>query len=200
MKIRALAITAALALPTLAIADTTTPKAAATEKTAKLTSDEIKIVAHLHHVNQMEIDMGKWAQKTGTATVKGYGETLINDHTSADKDLTAFAKKRGLSSIPADKPTTDAERQDEKDMTIAMAKLKTLKGAEFDKEFLTMMTKDHDKELTKIDAAMGTVTDSELKAMLTTVKPVLQRHSDQARDLQKNAPQASAAPDAPKPR
>lgn len=198
MKLYTLALTAALALPTLAVADPTMPKPSATEKTAKLTSDEIKIVAHLHRVNQMEIDMGKWAQKSGTTTVKGYGEALVNDHTSADRDLTAFAKKRGLASIPADKPTTDAERQDEKDATIAMAKLKTLKGTEFDKELLAAMTKDHDKELAKIDAAMGAVADAELKAMLTTVKPVLQRHADQARDLQKNAPQASMT--APTPR
>jgi putative membrane protein len=191
MKISALIITAALALPALATADSTT-KTTSSDKAAKLSADDTKIVAHLHHVNQMETDLGKWGQKSGTATIKSYCDTLVADHTSSDKDLTAFAKKHGVSSIPADKAMTDADRQDDKDMTIGVAHLKTLKGADFDKEFLNMMASGHDKELTKIDASIGAATAPDLQAMLKTVKPVLQRHADQARDLQRNGPQASA--------
>jgi putative membrane protein len=160
-------------------------------KGEKLSDADIKIIAHLHHVNQMEISLGQVAEKAGTAHVKDYAKTLVSDHQSADKDLTAFAKQHKLMTIPADKPMTDADRQDEKDMTTAMAHLKTLKGADFDKQYLSMMVSGHDKELTKIDVAISGATDSDLKSMLQTVKPVLQRHADQARDLQKS-PQASA--------
>jgi putative membrane protein len=199
MKTRVLTILTALAtsaaVPSLAAADNTAKSADAkmSDKAAKLTADEVKIVAHIHHVNQMEVDLGKWAQKSGSAGVKSYGETLVNEHTSGDKDLTAFAKKHGLSTIPADKPATDADRQDDKDMTVMVAHLKTLKGADFDKEFLNMMATGHDKELAKIDTEIGAATDPDLKTMLTSLKPVLQRHADQARDLQKGSPQASAA-------
>lgn len=169
------------------------------EKGAKLSDADIKIVAHLHHVNQMEIAAGKEAQRQGTAKVKDYANTLITDHQTADKDLTAFAKAHQLATIPADKPTTDAERQDDKDMTQTMAHLKTLKGADFDKAFLNMMVSGHDKELTKIDVSISSTSDQDLKSMLQNVKPVLQRHADQARDLLKN-PQASAdLPAAPHP-
>ena len=205
MLIRALAIVSALALPTLAIADDqnkTNEKTtnSATDKApgkadAKLSDGDVKIVAHLHHVNQMEIDMGKLAQKSGTPAVKSYAETLVNDHQSNDKDLTAFAKQH-RAAIPADKPETDADRQDQKDMTTRVAHLKTLKGAEFDKEFLNMMIAGHDKELAKIDVSIGAASDPDLQTMLKAVKPVLQRHSDQAHDLQKNSPQASASPTA----
>jgi putative membrane protein len=196
MKIHAFAILTALALPALATADTGTT---ATDTATKLTADETKTVAHLHHVNQMEIDMGKLAQKTSSAGVKSYGETLVTDHTSADKDLTALAKKHGLSSIPADKPMTDADRQDDKDMTASIAHLKMLKGPDFDKEFLNMMVTGHDKELTKIDPALSAAVDPELQAMLKTVKPMLQRHADQARDLQKNLQTPSASSTSPTP-
>ena len=165
-----------------------------TDKSAKLSDADVKLVAHLHHVNQMEIELGKLAQKSGTASVKSYGATLVTDHQTADKDLTAFANSHKLATIPADKPETEADKQDAKDMKTNMTKLKTLKAADFDREFLTMMATGHDKELTKIDTAMGTATDADLKTMLGTVKPVLQRHADQARDLQKNPPQASATP------
>jgi putative membrane protein len=158
---------------------------------AKLSDGDTRTMAHLHHVNQMEITLGKEAQRQGTAKVKDYASTLITDHQSVDKDLTAFAKAHKLTAIPADKPMSDAERQDDKDMTQAMTRLKTLKGADFDKAYLTMMASDHDKELTKIDVAISSASDPDFKNLLQGVKPVLQRHADQARDLMKS-PQASA--------
>jgi putative membrane protein len=246
MKIRALAIISALALPTVALADDNAPRptppatdtrtdsdtnktdsakntpgttpdttntpdttmrsdttkadtgnANDSNKTAKLSDGDAKIVAHLHHVNQMEIELGKLAQKTGTTAVKNYGATLVTDHQSADKDLTTFAKSHKLATIPADKPQTDADKQDHKDMQSKMANLKNLKGADFDREFLNMMATGHDKELANIDTAIGGATDADLQTLLKGVKPVLQRHADQARDLQKNAPQASSTPSTP---
>jgi putative membrane protein len=165
----------------------------------KLSDGDTRTIAHLHHVNQMEITLGKDAQRQGTAKVKDYASTLITDHQTADKDLTAFAKAHKLTTIPADKPTTDADRQDDKDMTQQMAKLKTLKGADFDKAYLNMMVSGHDKELTKIDVEISAASDPDFKNLLQSVKPVLQRHADQARDLMKS-PQASAdQPAAPHP-
>jgi putative membrane protein len=223
MKIRALAIISALALPTIALAqatptDTTKTDTSKTDtnktdttkidtsksdtaksdttkpdmngKSGKLSEGDTKIVAHLHHVNQMEIDVGKAAQKSGTASVKSYASNLVTDHQMNDKDLTSFAKSHKLATIPADKPESDADKQDAKEMTSKVAHLKTLKGADFDREFLNMMATDHDKELAKIDVSIGAATDPDLQSMLKSTKPVLQRHADQARDLQKN-PQAS---------
>jgi putative membrane protein len=221
MKIRALAIVSALALPMVAVADQPAPPAPPDQSTnkpmeqpadktadkpvnqpgkpakgAKLSEGDVKIVAHLHHVNRMEIDLGKVAQKSGTATVKAYGETLERDHMSADKDLVAFAKQNKLNAIPADKPDNEADKQAHKEMMSKVARLKTLKGAEFDREFANMMVADHDKELAKIDVAISAASNPELQTMLKNVKPMLQRHADQARDLQKS-PQASADGPAP---
>lgn len=222
MMIRVLAIVTALALPSVALADPDkTPPAdkttdKATDKTnekmtdkapvktdkdknAKLADGDVKIMAHLHHVNQMEIDMGKLAQKSGTQAIKGYAETLVNDHTSNDKELMSFSKAHKVATIPADKPETDADRQDAKAMMTETAHLKTLKGAEFDKAFLNMMVAGHDKELAKIDTSIGAAADPDLQTMLKSTKPVLQRHSDQAHDLQKNTPQAALDKPADKP-
>jgi len=169
------------------------------DKGAKLSDADVKVIAHLHHVDQMEITLAKDAQRQGTKNVKDYANMMITDHQAADKDLTSFAKAHQLTTVPADKPTTDAERQDDKDMTQAMAHMKALKGADFDKAYLNMMVSSHDKELTKIDVAISSTSDPDLKSMLQNLKPVLQRHADQARDLLKN-PQASADhPAAPHP-
>ena len=95
MKIRAFALIAALAIPTVALADTpknnpnydkTTddPNKTTDKDKTKLSDADMAILAHLHHVNLMEIDIGKLAQTKGTAPVKRYGEMLVKDHQQAD--------------------------------------------------------------------------------------------------------------------
>ena len=172
-------------------------KTTGTDKTgnkgAKLSDADNKILAHVHHVNQMEIDLGKVALKSSSAQVKSYAQTIINDHQSADKDLMAMARNHKLAAIPAEKPENDADRQDQKDMAMQATKLKSLKGSELDKEYLNMMVSGHEKELAKIDTSISSASDPDLQSFLKSLKPVLQRHADQARDLQKS-PQAAAEP------
>ena len=193
MRIKALAVIAALAAPVIVYADNTTSKDKDTStKPEKLGDAELQVMGHYHHVNQIEIDLGKLAEKRGsTQAVKDYGKTLVTDHQQNDKDLMAFAKKHGQK-IPAEKPITDDDKKAAKDAKAMTDRLHTLKGAEFDREYLQMMVNDHEKELATIDTNVGMVTDSDLAQMVRDVKPVLQRHADAARDLMKNEPQASA--------
>ena len=219
MKIMTFALAALLAAP-LAFADTpkgtmtTTDKSKATDKTSdsnsnvpsnksgtdktadkskamgKIAASDLQVMAQMHAVDKMEIDMGKAAQMKGsTQAVKAYGQLLVRDHQSADKDMLAFAKKN-KSTIPMYKPTDEADQKDMKDDKDMAAHIKTLKGADFDKEFLSMMVAGHEKVLAKVDSAMGSVQNDELKTMLGNIKPTLQKHADQARDLQKSNPQA----------
>jgi putative membrane protein len=163
---------------------TNTTKTTDTAKPAKLTASELQVLAHFHAVNLMEIDLGKAAQRLAkTDGVKQYGKMLVTDHTDADKKLVALAKKRGQM-IPAEKPTTDTEKQDQKDAKAGAMKLKKLKGAEFDTAFLTAMVDGHEKELAKCDAKASEVQDTELGDMLRAMKPTLQMHADHARELQ----------------
>jgi putative membrane protein len=162
-----------------------------TAKTTKLSDSEMHVLAHVHHVNQMEIDAGHLAQKKGTTqAVKSYGKMLVDDHTSNDKEIIAFAKKHGQK-IGNEVAMNEADKQDEKDNKDAMARIKNMKGADFDREFLTTMAAGHDKELAKIDTAIGQVSDNDLATMLKDMKPVLQKHADQARELSKSNAQAS---------
>ena len=159
-------------------------------KIGKLTDSELQLVAHVHGVNQMEIDLGKLAEKRGsTAAVKDYGKMLVNDHGANDKDLKALAKKHDQK-IPKE-TLSDADKTEMKDMDSAVKRLKAMKGADFDREFLNMMIQGHEKELVRADTAVAMIQDSDLETFVKDMKPVLQRHVDQARDLQKGSPQAS---------
>ncbi len=183
-----------VALPALALAqrpgdtnqppsssDTNTPKDTSDTSKAKLSQVDMQAIAHQHAVNQLEIDLGKLAQKNGTAKSKAYGQTLVNDHMKADREITAFAKKHGVTTIPADQAMTDTDKKQQADN---MSKLRAMKGADFDKEFLNMMVSDHEREVTKAEADIGIVDNKDLANHLRdNVKPMLQKHADNARKL-----------------
>ena len=215
MKIKSLLFATALAIPVFASAqapnyDKTTPPAGskadepdqktptkpppATDAKAKLSADDVKIVAHVHHVNVMEQDMGKQAKIKGTAAVKRYGEMLVKEHGNADKELAAMTKKKGLAKIPAVKPETEAEKQEMKETHDKMVQVARLKGADFDRAYLQMMVEGHEKELAKSDELINKATDPDLKTMLEARKSTLTRHADAAKELQKGNAQASAEP------
>lgn len=189
----------ALALPSVALAEApttgTTKQKPAAPATAKLADEDVKLVAHVHHVNMMEIDMGKLAKTKGTAGVKKYGEMLVKDHTDGNKDLVAFAKTKGIAKIASAAPMTETEKKEHDEMMAKMKELKAVKnGAEFDRQFLTMMQADHDKEIARLDAALPGIKDADLAVKMKDLRPVLQRHADTARELSRNTPTASAAP------
>ena len=152
----------------------------------QLSDGDYTLLAHHHNVNLMEIDMGKMAKERGSArAVKAYGTTLITDHTKADKQSQALAKKKGASLVDHALPAGDETARAEHDKAMAtMERLRGLEGEEFDREFLTAMVEDHTKELAKVDAALATVTDPQLKAHLKKVRPTLKKHADKARALQ----------------
>jgi len=162
-------------------------------KTAKpkLSDAEMQALAHFHHVNQTEIDLGKLAQKRGSkAAIKTYGQMLVKDHTANDHKLTSFAKKNNVV-IQKETAITEDDQKQMKDSADAVDRLRAMKGSDFDRDFLQMMVQDHERELGKIDSAIGQVTNSDLVSILQDTKPEIQKHADAARDLQKANPQAA---------
>lgn len=191
MLTRALVI-ALLATPAVASADTPTKDTTA-QKAAKLTDAELQVMAHYHAVNQMEIDLGKAAsRKAGNKDVKAYGKMLVKEHGNADKQLMALAKQNHQK-IPMEKPATDVEKQAKAEEKASAQKLKTLKSADFDREYLRMMVQGHEKELAQIDAKKAEVSNTELTSLLDELQPMLQHHADAARELQKNEPTTPTA-------
>lgn len=159
----------------------------ASAKPAKLKAEELQVMAHYHEVNLMEIDINKVAAKKATSEgAKAYANMLVKDHTAANNKLLALAKKTGQK-IPAEKPASDIEKQEKAEDKKLIAKLKTMKGADFERQYLQLMVAVHDKELAKIDANIAKVENAELAESLRAKKPVLQHHADEARTLQSNA-------------
>ena len=177
----------ALAFPAAAAAGPGTGETK-TDKTVKkgqqrLSEGDLSTLQHHHDVNQMEIEMGKLAQERGGPEVKKYAAQLVKDHQSADKMAINLAKARGVTLSSHATPMSDVEEAEHAKQMQTMERLKSLEGASFDREYLTAMVDGHSAELGYLTVAIADASDAKLKAHLEKVRPAIEKHADQARDL-----------------
>ena len=138
------------------------------------TSETAAVLGKLHHANQMEIEMGRLAMQRGEMIgVTSFGQTLIVDHTAVDERVVALAKRERID-VTAAMPAMTGD---------SMAKLRTLKGMQFDKAFARAMLEDHTQDVDEAKAVRDKTSDGQLKALLVTTIPVLEKHRDMAQKL-----------------
>jgi len=107
----------------------------------------------------MEVNMGKMAQQKGkSADVKKIGGMMVADHTKANNELMAIAKKKGV------------DLSKEKPMNHSMG------DANFDKDYLNMMVKDHEKDLASFQGEAKNGSDADVKAFASKTAEVIKKH------------------------
>ena len=115
----------------------------------------------------MEVDMGKMAQQKGKSPeVKKIGTTMVTDHTKANNELMAIAKKKGV------------------DLSKEKPKSHSMNDANFDKEYIDMMVKDHEKDLAAFQAEAKDGTDADVKAFASKTSAVIKKHLDMVKAAQ----------------
>ena len=120
-----------------------------------------------------EVAIGQLAQSQGQSqAVKDFGKLLVRDHGAHKQKLAALAQTAGVS--VTDEPTDQGKAD--------LEKLKALHGAEFDKQFKTMMVDDHTKDIAKYEkqASSG---DAQTAALAQETLPTLRKHLDAANGL-----------------
>jgi putative membrane protein len=65
-----------------------------------------------------------------------------------------------------------------------MNKLSGLSGDAFDREYVNMMVKDHEKDVKEFEKASTNAKDSDVRAFATKTLPTLREHLQQVRDIQ----------------
>ena len=155
----------------------------AVAKNAPTLSDHaIQILDHVHHVNGLEMALGKMAIDKGSPDVKAYAQHLVADHKKADAELTALANKEDVA-ISEEEPTTPEAVVMAKIELGTKIELDTLSGIDFDHAYLAAMVDGHRRELAKIDADLAMGVDPSVKAMLQEIRPVIAMHADEAKRL-----------------
>jgi putative membrane protein len=143
--------------------------------------DDPTIVAIFDAANTADIETGALAKARGSSNeVREFGAMLARDHEMVRQQGRDLAAKLGVTPTP---PTPD---QGAKDHAAAMARLRALKGAEFDRAFLQHEVAFHQAV---IDAINGTllpaIQNDELEALVKKIVPAFQAHLQMAQDIEK---------------
>jgi len=131
--------------------------------------------------NQVDINAGKLAESSGTSKeVKDFGKQMVTDHTAVNKSATALVTK------PKVKPEdNDTSKSLKKGGDENIAKLKKLKGAEFDKAYVDNEVTYHEAVIDALDKTLlPNAKNAELKALLEKSRPAFVAHLEHAKQIQ----------------
>jgi putative membrane protein len=175
-------------LKTLALIITVAAGAALTnlhaeDKSSAAVPNDAQIAMIAVTANSVDIDAGKIAaQKSQNADVKGLAELMVRDHTAVNEKATALAKKLGVT--PEESDTSKSLKSGGETQ---VAKLKTLKGAEFDKAYVDNEVSYHEAVIGVLDKTLVPNTkNAELKSLLESARPIFIAHLEHAKMVQKS--------------
>jgi len=115
----------------------------------------------------MEVEMGKMAQQKGKSDdVKKIGSRMVADHSKANNELMAIAKKKGV------------------DLSNVKPKSHSMGDANFDKDYINMMVKDHEKDLAAFQGEAKNGSDADVKAFASKTSGVIQKHLELVKSAQ----------------
>ena len=144
---------------------------------AKLSDKDQKYVQDDANGGAMEVYLGKLAaEKATNADVKTFAQKMVDDHTKANdhSGIKELAKSKGyeIKFDPGDKQQKMFD------------KLNKLSGDDFDKEYVNMMVKDHEKAVKEFDEQSKSADDADLKKFAGDTLPTLQDHLKMIQDIQ----------------
>ena len=139
------------------------------------------IVYILDQASASDSARGALAQTKGTnADVKNYGRMMMGEHHGLRVAGLDLAKKLAVT------PMAPAGDQSEAMAAQEMSLLEsTAKGAAWDKAYIDYEVTYHQAVLETAKKALGLAQNQELKDLIGTAAPVLQKHLDRALELQK---------------
>lgn len=117
----------------------------------------------------MEVKLGNIAtNNAGTQAIKDFGKMMVDDHTKINDQLKDLASKKNVA-LPDS--VSDAQQKD-------IDKLSKETGKEFDKDYVSMMVKDHKHDIDAFKKAEKKISDSDYKNFISNALPTLQKHLD----------------------
>ena len=147
-----------------------------TMSSTPLSKDDSSFVMEAAGGGMMEVQAGQIAQQNAQSQrVKDFGTMMVTDHSKANDELKSYASGHGIT-LPDSLPKAEQKHLDE---------LKKLKGAAFDKHYVSMMVDDHQKDVAKFKKQSASANDAQLKTWAGNTLPVLQKHLDSIQAIKK---------------
>lgn len=121
-----------------------------------------------------EVEAGKLAlEKSSSADVKTFAEHMVTDHTKANQELTALAKKLDIE-VPDDAALTDKAKK----------AILEMRDESFDKAYANNQVAAHEKTVELFQKEAASSDNAELKAFAAKTLPTLEAHLKMAKELQ----------------
>ena len=159
------------------VSDSTSVSASAgTMETQNMVSSETKTFMEKAATGgMMEVQLGQMAQeKASSQEVKDFGQQMVTDHSKANEDLKALAQEKNVT-LPDSLMSKQQRNVD---------KLSKLSGEEFDKEYMKMMVKDHEKDVKTYEKASKNISDPAVQDFASKTLPVLKEHLQEAENIE----------------
>jgi putative membrane protein len=142
--------------------------------TAPATGSDTEFVNTVAMDGMAEVELGRLAvQKAKSPEVKQFAQRMVADHSKANVELKQLASNKNVT-LPAE---PNAQQKADKD------RLAKLSGAEFDREYMTMMTAGHDKAVAAFEAEARNGKEVDVKAWSNKTLPTLREHQTLAKQI-----------------
>jgi putative membrane protein len=125
----------------------------------------------------MEVELGTLAlTKASSAEVKRFAQMMVDDHTKANNELKTLARQKNITL-----PTTMGNERQRK-----VENLNEKTGADFDKEYIDLMVRDHKEDIDAFEDQAEDGKDGEIKAWASSKVAKLRQHLEEAERIQES--------------
>ena len=145
------------------------------ERLDNKTEDDAEFAVEAANLGMMEVQAGTLALTKATSPqVKQFAQMMVDDHTKANNELKALAQQKNITL-----PTVLGDAHQRK-----LDNLKEKTGAEFDKEYMDLMVKDHKEAIDEFEDAAEDDSNAEVKSWASSKLAALRQHLEHAERTQ----------------
>ena len=132
-----------------------------------ISREDKEFLKNAGEVGMLEVQLGTLAvEKATSPELKALGARLVADHTASNEELVAIAKAKGVEMTL--EPTAVQKKM--------LADFRAKSGAEFDKELMEHVRKDHEKAIHTFADAAADSKDADIKAFAVKNVGVMKQH------------------------
>jgi putative membrane protein len=155
--------------------DQTAPQTASSSSTRSNQVSDKDFLIKAAQGGMTEVQLGQLAQeKAASPDVKQFGARMVADHSKANAQLKTVADKEGVT-VPTQ---LDSRHQ------AMVDHLQRLSGPAFDKAYVNMMVRDHEKDAAEFRNASANAQDPDVKAFASDTLKVIESHLSDIKSIQ----------------
>jgi putative membrane protein len=154
------------------------------------TLNDAQFAAIVQSINAGEIQEAQLAMgKASSPDVKRFAKDMATAHRDMQTKMTTLLGR--LQITPSDNAVSNQLRSDTQG---EISTLQTMRGKDFDRDYIDAQVRNHNKALELLDHMTPSVKDSELKAALTATRPKVEAHLREAERVQLTLEKGTANP------